>query len=92
MSFDSDGNYNGKKGVKIDFETMGKHLLALEEAARKNGMFIKKVILKIDLKDNFFESEAGKKIKKKNIYFAQSLPKMVDNQHDEHYHVDFGFL
>lgn len=92
MSFDEDGNYNGKKGVKIDFEIMGKHLLALDEAARKNGMYIKKVILKIDLKDNFFESESGKKIKKKNIYFAQSLPKLVDNQHDEHYHVDFSFL
>ncbi len=31
--------------VRIDFETMGKHILALDEAARANGLFIKKVIL-----------------------------------------------
>jgi len=92
MKFDEDGNSARNKNVKIDFETMGKHLLALDQSARKHGMYIKKVIFKIDLKDDFFRSKAGKKIKRKGIYFAKSLPKVIDEQHDDHYHVDFGLL
>jgi penicillin-insensitive murein endopeptidase len=92
MKFDENGISQANKKISIDFETMGKHILALHEAAKKNGLSIKKVIFKIDLKDNFLASENGKKVAKKGIYFAQSLPKIIDEQHDEHYHIDFGFL
>ena len=92
MSFDSTGVSKMNKKIKIDFETMGKHILALDQSAKKNGMYIKKVIFKIDLKDDFFKSKSGMLVKAKKIYFAQVLPKLIDNQHDEHYHVDFGFL
>lgn len=92
MRFDEHGVLKRNKNIRIDFETMGEHLLALEKAARKEGMYIKKVIFKIDLKDDFFKSKAGRKVKKKGIYFAKKLPKNVDNVHDDHYHVDFAFL
>ena len=92
LQFDSTGKLKGRKKVQIDYEAMGQHILALERAARKRGMFIKKVIFKIDLKDDFFKSKAGKQVRKKKIYFAQKLSKTIDNLHDDHYHVDFGFL
>ena len=92
MSFNSSGISNVNSNVSIDFEIMGEHILQLEKAARKRGMYIKKVIFKIDLKDEFFTSKNGKRVKQKGIYFAQALPKTIDNLHDEHYHVDFGFL
>lgn len=92
MSFNSNGISNTNSNVSIDFETMGEHILQLEKAARKRGMYIKKVIFKIDLKDEFFACKNGKLVKQKGIYFAQALPNTIDKLHDEHYHVDFGFL
>ena len=53
-------------------------------------MFIKKVILKINLKDDLFQSAAGREIRRKGIPFAKSLSPTVDHMHDDHYHVDFG--
>lgn len=92
MKFNEKGVSAYNKRVEIDFELMAQHILALEESARKRGMYIKKVIFKIDLKDDFFETNSGKIVKRKNIYFARSLPKLIDNLHDDHYHVDFGWL
>ncbi|MFT7120840.1 MAG: penicillin-insensitive murein endopeptidase [Neolewinella sp.] len=89
LSFDKSGNWSDN--VSIDFETMAKHILALDDAARKNGLMIQKVILKINLKDDFFATESGRKVKSRGIYFARSLPKTVDDLHDDHYHVDFAF-
>lgn len=89
LKFDSDGQLSFDAKTEIDFETMAKHILALDDAARENGLRIKKVILKINLKDDFFQTKSGQAVKRRGIYFAKSLPKVVDNMHDDHYHVDF---
>lgn len=85
----ADENGNIIKRIEIDFETLAKHLLALDNAARKNGVIVKKVILKINLKDDLFKTESGKELKKRGIYFVRNLSKTIDNLHDDHYHVDF---
>lgn len=90
LNFDKDGYLNKYKNVQIDFNILAEHILALQKAAKKEGWKIKKVILKINLKDNLFKSVAGKKLKKSGIYFAQYLTPMVDNVHDDHYHIDFA--
>ncbi|TXF91282.1 hypothetical protein FUA23_03400 [Neolewinella aurantiaca] len=87
LQTDQAGNYTSR--VAVDFETMGRHLLALDDAARKNGLRIEKVILKIDLKDDFFKTQSGREVKQRGIYFARALPKVVDELHDDHYHIDF---
>lgn len=92
MKFNEHGKLSANSRVEIDFETMAKHILALDKAARKRGMYVKKVIFKINLKDDFYKSPSGKKVKEKGIYFARSLPPKIDNVHDDHYHVDFGWL
>jgi len=89
LKFDSEGKSSIHESVEIDFETMAKHIIALDNASKKNGLRIKKVILKIDLKNDFYASPSGKEVKRRGIYFAQSLPSHVDNVHDEHYHIDF---
>lgn len=90
LEFDEKGRLNIQSSVQIDFETMGQHLIALDDAAKNHGLRIKKVILKINLKDDFFQSETGKEIKRRGIYFAQALSPIVDKLHDDHYHVDFA--
>ncbi|MEM9528742.1 MAG: hypothetical protein AAGA31_19165 [Bacteroidota bacterium] len=87
LSFDDAGNWN--ELIQIDFEAMGQHLLALDDAARANGISIKKVILKIDLKDEFYATPSGREVRRRGIYLAKSLPKLIDDLHDDHYHVDF---
>jgi len=89
LEFNSEGVLNINPEVRIDFETMAKHILSLQEAGKKHGLRIKKVILKINLKDNLFATPSGKILKKQNIYFAQALPKRIDDMHDDHYHIDF---
>ena len=92
MDFNSQGKANINKNIEIDFNTMAQHIINLDIVARKNGLRIRKVIFKINLKDDLFKSEIGKKLKKKNIYFVNKLTKRIDNLHDDHYHIDFTVL
>lgn len=92
LNFDGSGKLRLNKKVSIDFETMGRHIIALDNAARENGLVVKKVILKIDLKDDFFSTPAGREVKRRGIYFARNLSPAVDRMHDDHYHVDFALV
>ncbi len=89
LTFNEQGQSSIHDSIEIDFEAMAKHILALDHAAKENGLRIKKVILKINLKDDFFSTQSGQEVKKRGIYFAQSLPSHIDNVHDDHYHIDF---
>ncbi len=89
MKFDSNGNARINKKIVIDFDKTANHILALEKAARKNGYRIKKVILETNLKDEIYKSKYGEELKNSNIYFVKSLPKMINELHDDHYHIDF---
>lgn len=92
LEFSNSGQLNFSKKTNIDFETIGRHILALDKAARKNGLRIKKVIFKIELKDDFYNTPSGKKVKQKGIYFAKALPHWTNRMHDDHYHVDFEII
>lgn len=89
LSFDQNGYMNKWKRVQIDFNMLAIHILELNKEAKKQGWKIKKVIFKINLKDNLFATVKGKELKKSGIYFAKYLTPMVDNVHDDHYHIDF---
>jgi penicillin-insensitive murein DD-endopeptidase len=88
LNFDDAGTRAHGK-VKIDYNTMADHILLLEKNARKNGLKIKKVIFKIELQDDLFASEKGRKLKKTDIYFVQKLSPLINAAHDDHYHIDF---
>lgn len=92
LEFDNQGVLKFNKNIEIDFESMAKHILAIDHAARKLNLKIKKVIFKIELKDELFATENGKELKRRGIYFAQSLSETVNKLHDDHYHIDFEIL
>ena len=91
MDFDETGIYTEDNNYSIDFNLMAQHILELDKQARKNCLKIDRVILKIALKDNLFATEYGKKLRASGIYFATNLSELIDNLHDDHYHVDFKF-
>lgn len=92
MDFDENGIYTEDTNYSIDFNLVARHILLLNEEAKKNGLKIEKVILKIALKDNLFATEYGKKLKASGIYFATNLSELIDSLHDDHYHVDFSLI
>ncbi len=76
----------GKKGnVEIDYETTARHLLALDQAAKKNGLKIQKVIFDPVLRPYLLKTPTGQKIK--HLPFTKNR---VIVRHDDHYHVDFS--
>lgn len=91
MQFDENGYYVSDSSHQIDFEMIAFHLLTLERVAQNHGMHIGKVIFKLNLKEELFRGKYGQQLKKSAIYFAQHLDRLVDNLHDDHYHVDLEF-
>jgi penicillin-insensitive murein endopeptidase len=89
LEFDDRGRWTNDSTVVIDFNLLGTQILSLDKQARKLGWHVKKVILKLELKDEFYASLAGKKVRAKGIYLAMNLPPEVNKQHDDHFHVDF---
>jgi penicillin-insensitive murein endopeptidase len=81
VEFDKDGRGDG---VRIDFDALAAHLLALDDAAEQRGLRIRRVIFAPDLRDELFAADGGKTVRQ--------LPFMNGKawvRHDEHYHVDF---
>jgi len=89
LDFSDDGNLTFDTSTRIDFEKLGDLILALDDASKQNGLRIKMVILKIELKDKFYATTQGKEVKRRGIYLARSLPYWTNRVHDDHIHVDF---
>ncbi len=89
MDFDTEGRYEEDKEISIDFNMAARHILELDKQARKEGMRIHKVIFNTDLKDELYNTEYGKKLKTIGIYITRNLSKLINDLHDDHYHVDF---
>ncbi len=89
LEFDTDGNFSEDKSISIDFDMAARHILELDKQARKNGMRIHKVIFNTHLKDELFASNQGKKLRNSGIYITRNLSKVINDLHDDHYHVDF---
>ena len=75
--------------IIIDFESVAKHILILNEKAKKHKLKIEKVIIKVELKDELFKGEYGKDLKETGIYIVRSLTPKINELHDDHYHIDF---
>lgn len=88
LKFDDKGRYVNDSTIAIDFNLLALQVLSIDKHARKQGMHIKKVILMLELKDEFYATPNGKKVKNKGIYFAMNLPEGTNKQHDDHIHVD----
>ena len=89
LTFNNQGQYNKDTSITIDFESIAEHLLTLKEEGKKHGLKIQKVILKVELKDELFSGEFGKRLKESGIYIVKSLSPTINALHDDHYHIDF---
>jgi penicillin-insensitive murein endopeptidase len=92
LKFDSDGRSSLSKKTYIDFESMAKHLIALDEAAVKNGLRIRKILFHTDLHDELFKTSSGPALASRDLPFIPRLNRLINRFHDDHYHVDFEFL
>lgn len=92
LEFDNEGKYTKDTSIEIDFELVAQQILTLEKKGREEGLKVKKVIIKIELKDELFSGYFGKQLQKSGIYVVQSLTPLINSLHDDHFHIDFEIL
>lgn len=82
IEFTAKGVY---EDLRMDFDAIGAHLLALKQAADARGIKIRRVIFDNELQKLLFASKYGEMVKHQ-LTFSKKRPWV---RHDEHYHVDF---
>lgn len=82
IEFDANARY---RNLRIDFEAMGEHLYALDQAGRRSGARIGRVIFEPAFLPKLFATQRGAFLRDR-ITFTRGK---VWWRHDEHYHVDF---
>ena len=82
VTFDNQGR---RGATRIDFDAVARHLLALDVAAKANGIRISRVIFEPPLHHLLFASPAGQQLQGKLEFMQRS----AWIRHDQHYHVDF---
>ncbi len=92
IDFDNFGRYTKDTTISINFNLMAAHILAINKAAKQYGLKIKKVIFKMELKGELYATENGKKLITENIYITKKLSPLINNMHDDHYHIDFEII
>jgi penicillin-insensitive murein DD-endopeptidase len=89
LEFNDNGEYVQDTSIKIDFDLIAKHILLLNDEAKKKGYSIEKVIIKVEYKDDLFDTPNGKLLKESGVYVVNNLTKMINDIHDDHFHIDF---
>lgn len=90
LNFTTDGLYKKDTTIRIDFDLMAEHILTLQKASIQEACKIEKIIVHTGYLNQLFLGKHGKALKHTGIYFAQHLDDLLNNLHDEHYHVDFS--
>ena len=89
LTFDNQGRYVKDETIHIDFDLVARQVLLLEHFANQEGLEIAKLIIKVELKDELFSTPYGKLLKERGIYVVKGLSPLVNELHDDHFHVDF---
>lgn len=89
FQYSHEGKFTLSPKTEIDFETMATHILALDDAAKKHGLHIHKLLFNTNLQDELYNTEAGKELKARDIRIKPVLSDLINRYHDDHYHVDF---
>ncbi len=91
LSFDDQGRLKDDLSVHIDFNLVALQILLIDYYSRRFGLMVHKVIIKIELKDELFSSSYGQVLKSRGIYIVQGLDPVINDLHDDHFHLDFSF-
>ncbi len=89
LQFNKDGQLSLNHQTVIDFESIAKHILALDDAAKRHGIRIHKILFNTNMHDELFSTPSGKKLQERNIPIRSHLNDLINSYHDDHYHVDF---
>ncbi len=92
LQFNEGGQLKFSRKTEIDFETMAKHIIALDDACRKNGVRIRKLLFNTALIDELLNTSAGSMIRNRDIFIPRRVSDLINNLHDDHYHVDFEII
>lgn len=82
IEFDKTGQY---EDYTIDYESLGAHIVALHQAAKKHNIEIWRVLFAPDLQPYLYKTQYGEYIKS----YIEIPGKRSWVRHDDHYHVDF---
>lgn len=82
IEFDGSDQFDG---LKIDYEALAAHIVALHRQAEKQGYGLWRVIFDPKLQPHLYKTQYGDYLRK-NIQFSKKRSWV---RHDEHYHVDF---
>ncbi len=83
IEFDNKGKY---EDLKIDYEALAAHIVALHKEAKKLKLDLWRVIFNPKLQPYLFKTKYANYLKK-HIQFSKKRSWV---RHDEHYHVDFS--
>ena len=83
IEFSASGEY---ESLKIDYEALGAHIVALHKQAQSRGYDLWRVIFDPELQPSLFATAYGEYLQE-NIQFSEKRSWV---RHDEHYHVDFA--
>jgi penicillin-insensitive murein endopeptidase len=83
IEFDKRDEYDG---MRIDYEAIAAHIVALHKQAKLKGYDLWRVIFAPELQASLYVASYGPYLKK-HITFSQKRSWV---RHDEHYHVDFA--
>lgn len=83
IEFDANGVY---KDVRIDYDALAAHIVALDKQAKKHGAGVWRVIFDPTLQPQLFSTQYGDYLVK-HVLFSKKRSWV---RHDEHYHVDFS--
>ncbi len=82
IEFDKNNQF---EGLRIDYEALAAHIVALDKVAKARGHKLWRVIFDPELQSGLFKTQYGDYIKE-NITLSTKRSWV---RHDEHYHVDF---
>ena len=92
LQFNEVGQFSLGHLTVIDFETIARHIMALDDAAQQHGMRIRKILFNTNLHDELFSTPSGKLLAQRHLNFIPHVSHLVNAVHDDHYHVDFEFV
>ncbi|MGL6289860.1 MAG: penicillin-insensitive murein endopeptidase [Silanimonas sp.] len=83
LEFDAEGRLGD---LRIDFAAINAHLLALDTAARREGIGLGRVIFDPPYLARLYAADGGAEVRRR----IRFMPRPAWVRHDEHYHVDFA--
>ena len=89
LDFNKKGQYIKDTTISIDFEMVATEIMTLDRIARENGLKVSKVIFNTDLRDELFATTWGQIMMSNGPYVTRNLEKVINDLHDDHFHVDF---